>query len=165
MLERNAGCRVRAVVGMRVQDLDLDRRMAYLREKGDKRHFGFFTERTRCALYAWLGVRPDDRGHRLFLSLGSNGNGALSAQGIRQVLRRLKRKAGVKGPVNPHSFRHASSREYLKNGSDLASLADLLSHSDVRVTWQAYAVFTFDELKAAHERFSTVIQLARDYVS
>jgi len=84
---------------------------------------------------------------------------------VGEVPRRLRRNAGVDGAVNPHSFRHAFSREYLKNGGDLASLADLLGHSDVWVTWQAHAVFTFDELKAAHERLSTVIQLARDYVS
>ena len=80
------------------------------------------------------------------------------------MLKRLKRKSGVKGPVNPHSFRHGFAREYLTNGGNLASLADTLGHSDVRVTWASYAVFTFDELKAAHARYSPVAQLERDGV-
>lgn len=147
------------VVGLRVQDLDLERSMAYLREKGNKWHFGFFSEVTGSALSSWLEVRPIDRGERVFLGLGSNGNGVLSAQGVREVLRRLKNRAGVKGPVNPHSFRHAFAREYLKNGGDLATLADIMGHSDVKVTWQAYAVFTVEVLKAAHSRHSPVAVL------
>ena len=75
------------------------------------------------------------------------------------MLKRMKRKAGVKGPVNPHSFRHGFAREYLTNGGNLASLADTMGHSDVSVTWQAYAIFSPDELQKSHARFSPVAQM------
>ena len=78
------------------------------------------------------------------------------------MLKRLKRRTGVKGPVNPHSFRHGFARAYLSNGGNLASLADTLGHSDLSVTWQAYAIFTTDEFKTAHTRYSPVAQLERD---
>lgn len=77
------------------------------------------------------------------------------------MLRRLKKKSGVTGPVNPHSFRHGFAREYLTNGGNLASLADTLGHSDVHVTWQNYGIFTIDELKAEHAKYSPVAQLER----
>jgi site-specific recombinase XerD len=66
----------------------------------------------------------------------------MSTQTVSEVLRRLKEKVGVKGAINPHGFRHGFAREFLKNGGNLASLADIMGHSDISVTWQAYAVFT-----------------------
>jgi site-specific recombinase XerD len=143
---------------------DVEVEQVTLREKGDKVRYGFFSDLTRRALIAWLEVRPTDKGGGLFVNLGTRGDGQLTDQGVREMLKRLKRKSGVKGPVNPHSFRHGFAREYLTNGGNLASLADTLGHSDVKVTWASYAVFTFDELKAAHARYSPVARLERDGV-
>ena len=77
------------------------------------------------------------------------------------MLRRLARKAGITGPVNPHSFRHGFAREYLLSGGDLATLADLLGHSDVQVTWQSYAIFRTSELQAKHDKHSPIAQMGR----
>ena len=91
--------------------------------------------------------------------MGSTGADHLTTQGVREILRRLKGKVDVSGPINPHAWRHAFAREYLQNGGDLASLADYLGHSDVSVTHQAYAIFRTEELKAKHARLSPVAQL------
>lgn len=162
LLLADSGCRVGGLVGLEVEDVDLERCRMLLKEKGGKLRQGFFSDLTKLALVAWLAVRPADRGDRLFVSLGTRSDGHLTDQGVREMLKRLKRRAGVKGPVNPHSFRHGFAREYLSNGGNLASLADTLGHSNVNVTWQAYAVFTTDELKAAHARYSPVACLERD---
>ena len=164
LLLADSGCRVGGLVGLKVEDIDLELCRMVLKEKGGKLRQGFFSDLTKRALVAWLAVRPANRGDRLFVSLGTRSDGHLTDQGVREMLKRLKRKAGVKGPVNPHSFRHGFAREYLSNGGNLASLADTLGHSDVSVTWQAYAIFTTDELKAAHTRYSPVAQLERSSV-
>ena len=164
LLLADSGCRVGGLVRLEVEDVDLEHCRVALREKGDKVRFGFFSDVTMRALASWLDVRPTDKGSGLFVNLGTRGDGQLTDEGVREMLKRLKRKSGVKGPVNPHSFRHGFAREYLTNGGNLASLADTLGHSDVRVTWASYAVFTFDELKAAHARYSPVAQLERDGV-
>lgn len=164
LLLADSGCRVGGLVGLEVEDIDLERCRMLLKEKGGKLRSGFFSDLTKRALVAWLEVRPDNRGNRLFVSLGTRSDAHLTDQGVREMLKRLKRKAGVKGPVNPHSFRHGFAREYLSNGGNLASLADTLGHSNVNVTWQAYAIFTTDELKAAHERYSPVACLERSSV-
>lgn len=164
LLLADSGCRVGGLVGLEVEDVDLERSWMLLKEKGGKLRYGFFSDLTKHALFAWLEVRPSNRGNRLFVSLGTRSDTHLTDQGVREMLKRLKRKAGVKGPVNPHSFRHGFAREYLSNGGNLASLADTLGHSNVNVTWQAYAVFTTDELKAAHGRYSPVARLERNRV-
>lgn len=159
LLLADSAARVGGVVRLRLSDLDLEQQIAYLREKGGKGRCAFFSPLTRDALQAWLNVRPVDRGDRLFVNLGSRGNCSMTPQSVREVLRRLKRKAGVAGPVNPHSFRHAFAREYLSNGGDLASLADIMGHSDVRVTWMNYAIYRTEELKAKHAQLSPVARI------
>lgn len=162
LLLADSGCRVGGLVRLDVEDVDLERCSVVLREKGGKLRNGFFSDLTKRAIKAWLAVRPDNKGSRLFVNLGTRGDDFLTDQGVREMLKRLKHKAGVQGPVNPHSFRHGFAREYLSNGGNLASLADTLGHSDVKVTWQAYAVYTTDELKVAHERYSPVAQMERE---
>lgn len=129
----DTGCRVGGVAGLQVADVDLERGLARVTEKGDKTRLVPFSQFTRDALLAWLEVRPSE-GPWLFVNLGSRGQERLTADAIGEVLRRLKRRAGVKGPVNPHAFRHAFAREYLRAGGDLSTLADILGHSSVEVS-------------------------------
>lgn len=105
---------------------------------------------------AWLAVRPA-QASTLFCGL-SNQRAAtpLSMSGLQMILKRLKAKAGVTGRVNPHSFRHGFAREYLINGGDLATLAQIMGHSDVRVTASFYAIFTHRELQERHQQFSPI---------
>jgi len=59
-----------------------------------------------------------------------------------QILRRLARRAGVVGRVNPHAFRHASARESLLNGGDIGALSQILGLTQIVVTDQVCASFT-----------------------
>ncbi|HSN76988.1 MAG TPA: site-specific integrase, partial [Anaerolineae bacterium] len=99
--------------------------------------------------YVWAGVERSSKPY-------------LTTEGIRQVLKRLGKKAGVEGPVNPHSFRHGFAREYLLSGGDLATLADIMGHSDVQVTWSSYAIFRTAELAAKHAKHSPIARMGRE---
>jgi site-specific recombinase XerD len=158
LLLADTGIRVGGLVGLRVQDVDLERGLVTVTEKGNKTRLVPFTKPTSEALQAWLEMHPQ-KGPWLFVSLGSRAKGALSSNGVAQMLRRRAEQAGIEGRVNPHSFRHALAREYLMDGGDLASLSDLLGHSSVEVTKQSYAVFSVAELQEKHARHSPVARL------
>lgn len=155
----DTGCRVGGLCGLEVQDVDLDAGLALLMEKGEKARFAPFSRPTADAIRAWLAVRPEDAGPHLFVSLGNKAQGALTPNGVRQMLGRRARRAGVTGAVNPHAFRHGFAREFLMDGGDLATLADLLGHSSVEVTKASYAIFTVQELQEKHRRHSPVARL------
>ena len=156
----DTGCRVAGLAGLQVADLDMSKQLAKVIEKGSKTRKVPFSEPTRAALAAWLAIRPSETSH-VWTGAARSSKLYLDTEGIRQMLRRLARKAGITGPVNPHSFRHAFAREYLLSGGDLATLADLLGHSDVQVTWQSYAIFRTSELQAKHEKHSPIAQMGR----
>lgn len=73
---------------------------------------------------------------------------------MNQLLTRLKKQAGLTGHANPHSFRHGFAKDYLMNGGDLASLADLMGHESVETTESFYAVFEQADLRRKHDQFS-----------
>jgi integrase/recombinase XerD len=158
----DTGCRLGGLVGLRLADLDLARRAAVVTEKGDKSRDVYFQPITQQALARWLAVRPAGRSSRVFVQLHVDPGQALDKEGVDQILRRLKARAGIDGPVNAHSFRHAFAREYLSDGGDLATLSDLLGHSDITVTAMFYAVFLPSELQAKHDKHSPVNRLGRE---
>lgn len=103
-----------------------------------------------------LGVRPQQSDF-VFVTA----RGQMTVWGVGQLLRRLKKRAGIKGRVNPHSFRHSFAKRYLNNGGDLATLADILGHTDVMVTKKFYSIFTTDELKRKHKQHTPLLGILR----
>jgi site-specific recombinase XerD len=155
----DTGCRVGGLCRLRIEDLDFEAGLASVTEKRGKTRLVPFNPPTSAALQAWLEVRPGDRGPWVFVSLGNKAQGALSRNGVAQMLKRRARCAGVTGPVNPHAFRHAFARGFLLSGGDLAALSELMGHSGVEITKDYYAIFTIQELQEKHRRYSPVAQM------
>jgi site-specific recombinase XerD len=155
----DSGARVGGVCGLRVQDLDLDNGTAVVVEKGGRFRFIMFMQTTARAIRDWLVVRPKDKGDWLFVGLRDYDNDAVSPNSLRQMLSRRAERANVTGPCGPHSFRHGFAVSYLMAGGDLASLADILGHSNIMVTRQYYAVFTREQLRKKHAKHSPIAQI------
>jgi len=75
------------------------------------------------------------------------------------MLRRVGKRAGVSSSVNPHAFQHAFVGEFILNGGDIGTVSQILGHTQITVTKQFYAVWSMEELKREHDRFSPVSRL------
>jgi site-specific recombinase XerD len=152
----DTGCRVGGLASLTIQNLDLERGEALVTEKGKgggKARLVYFNGCARAALARWLKARPESKTDRVFVQK-FNKDKALQAGGVYQVLERLAKKSGVKGRFNPHSFRHAWAREALRNGANLADVAQVLGHEDEGVTLRFYGRWAQQELKERHSQFS-----------
>lgn len=161
MFLADTGCRAAGLLGLTLSDVDLTKRVAVLREKGDRERIVPFTTHTATAIREWLLHRP--RGaQQLFcgLKIGRHGS-EFTTNGLRLMLNRLKRKANIRGRVNPHSFRHAFARHYLSAGGDLATLSQILGHRDITTTANFYTRYSTEELAVTHSRFSPIGQMFR----
>lgn len=147
----DSGVRVSELCGMRLDELDLVVGSVRVIGKGDQERFAFLSKTTCEAIQSWISIRASTSPF-LFVSEQDR---PLQPNTVTQILRRLSKRAGVKGRCNAHSFRHAFAREYLTSGGDLASLSSILGHSDVRTT-MIYAQFTTAELRAKHAQHSPV---------
>ncbi len=76
------------------------------------------------------------------------------------MLRRVGKRAGGSGRVDPHAFQHAFVREFILNGGDIGTVSQILGHTQITVTKQFYAVWSTEELMGQHERFSPVARLS-----
>ena len=151
----DTGCRAEELCNLPFRDLALDSRRAYVYGKGKggkgKGRWIFFSKHTRSVLAAYLRerstIQPQDA---LFIGL----RGPLQYDGVYQLVKRVAEKAGVTKRHNPHSFRHAAARDWLQNGADLATVSQLLGHSDVGVTARYYGRWSISELSDWHNRVS-----------
>lgn len=149
----DTACRVATIPALTLAHLDMAGRRAYTVEKGSKARTLHFSQPTAAVLERWLEVRPRVS-EAVFTSMTTGR--PLTHDGVNQLMRRLARKAGVTGRVNPHSLRHAFAREYIKSGGDLATLAAILGHADASMTADYYAIFTDDELSDKHDSHSPI---------
>jgi len=80
--------------------------------------------------------------------------GRLTHSGVSQVIRRVLRAAGLRGPkLGAHTFRHTFATEYLRAGGNVFVLQRILGHSSVDVTG-IYIHLVRDDLAAHHEELS-----------
>lgn len=152
LLLADTGCRVGGLCGLTLEAVDLENRCASVVEKGQRGRRVYFTEMTAETLALYLSVRPVSQSDALFLSKSGT---ALTTNGVRLMLERVGRRAGVKGRCNAHSFRHAFARSFLRNGGNLAALGRILGHTPgSTVTARYYAVWDDRELQEYHDRYS-----------
>jgi site-specific recombinase XerD len=132
----DSGCRRTEVATMRVTDLDLDQQTATVTGKGDKQRTVVFSSRTAFALDRYLRTRDKHKAASLSnLWLGQHG--ALSVEGLAEVVARRSTRAGVyreidgqQRPINPHTFRHTFADRFLTNGGNEGDLMTLGGWSD-----------------------------------
>ncbi len=151
----DTGARSQGIRELTVGALDMEHRTAVVTEKGGKTRALPFTKVTAALLLRWIDVRQDVP--TLFYSTDTLE--PLTRSGLYQLFRRLARRAGVQGRFNPHSFRHALTMAYIKAGGDPVTLARILGHESVDTLARYYAVFTSEEIAAAHEKYSPAKKL------
>ena len=156
----STGCRVGGLVGAKIAQLhfDDDGATAQVVEKfrgGGKQRTVYLDDLAAIALEEWLEIRPKTHHDKIFATVEGEQRGEpMTTHAVRLMLNRLAKRAGITGKFNPHSFRHAAARRLLQNGASLDQTADILGHTDIRVTRKHYAIWTQNELRDAHKRFN-----------
>ncbi len=149
LLFLESGLRLAELVALTLDDIDLEKQRALVKEgkMGKGRLVGFGVQ-TKKALWRYLGLRSPTVDIRA-LWLTEEGK-SLGKQGIQEIIRRLKRDAGlqhVKGSV--HKLRHTFATTYLRHTKDMKGCRILLGHSTLAMT-ERYTQFidAEDALKA-----------------
>ncbi|MFN2543955.1 MAG: tyrosine recombinase, partial [Actinomycetota bacterium] len=131
-----AGLRVSELVGLDVDDVDLDEGSVRVIGKGSKERLVPLGRYARDAIRAYLsGGRPDlaSRSSRAALFLNQRG-GRLTRQGCDRILRGHVRRAGIAKRVSPHTLRHSFATHLLEGGADVRVVQELLGHASVATT-------------------------------
>jgi integrase/recombinase XerD len=148
------GLRVSELIGLRVDDLDMQVGIVTCFGKGSKERLVPLGEIALSWVRRYLAeVRPVMAGPRsrsvLFLS---RRGGHLSRMGLWGIVRRHAVTAGVERVLTPHVMRHSFATHLLEGGADLRAVQAMLGHADISTT-QIYTHVTRERLRQVYDRF------------
>ena len=151
-----AGLRISELVGLDVDDVDLDDGSVLVRlGKGSKSRrvpigraargaVGDYVAASRPTLVA----RAAGGGSRGALFLNARG-GRLSRQGCWKILKTHARRAGLGDRVSPHTLRHSFATHMLDAGADIRVVQELLGHASLATT-QVYTLVSDSQLREVY---------------
>lgn len=149
ILELLYGCgiRVSELVGLDLNDIELQAGWLRVLGKGNKERQVPITDRAVQAVERYLAVRQSAE-RALFLN--SRG-GRLGDREVRRLVKRCALLTMGDSTVHPHSFRHAYATHLLAEGADLRAIQELLGHARLTTT-QKYTQVTLKDLQAVYDR-------------
>jgi integrase/recombinase XerD len=146
-----AGLRISELVGLDVDDVDLEEGAVRVMGKGRKEREVPVGRYARDAVTSYLSAgrpilaRPKTRG-ALFLNTRG---GRLTRQSCDRILKTHARAAGLTRRITLHSLRHSFATHLLEGGADVRVVQELLGHASVATT-QIYTLVTREHLREVY---------------
>lgn len=136
----STGLRVSEVVSLKVSDIDFDHRRFEVIGKGNKQRMAFFDEVTEFHLQNYMRWRLKNEGKTLgeiqdesLFVVEKYPYYGIAQNGIRCLLKRLAKKAGVEN-VHPHRFRRTFATTALHRHMPIDKVQGVLGHVKVETT-------------------------------
>ena len=149
----SAGLRVSELVGINLNDLDLDDGLVRVRGKGKKERLAPLGSFAVSSLQSWLTKRqptPQEQGKAGAVFLNRFGN-RLTTRSVGRMLEKYLKETGLDLRTSPHTLRHSFATHLLNGGADIRSVQELLGHKSL-VTTQIYTHVSTAGLKQAYEK-------------
>ena len=146
------GLRVSELVGLKLEDVNLEAGFALVRGKGGKERMVPLGQSARdtTAIFLLDGRPALLRQRQSRFLFPTVRGGALTRQAFWKNLRRLGRKAGVQKRLSPHVLRHSFATHLLEHGADLRTIQALLGHADISTT-QIYTHVSRERLRRIYK--------------
>jgi integrase/recombinase XerD len=148
------GLRVSELVGLKLQDINLERGFLIVMGKGSKERAVPMGEVAAAAVRRYLesdrtallnGIDSD------FLFISSKRRG-ITRQMFWERIKLYALKAGIGTAISPHTLRHSFATHLLDNGADLRAVQAMLGHSDISTT-QIYTHVSMERLRKIHGKY------------
>ena len=144
-----SGIRVSELVNIKINDIETSERRIKILGKGSKERYVLYGSRCQELLSTYIKVRneflkyPND-----YLLLSLTGR-KLNPREVRNIINRIKIKAGVDISISPHTFRHTFATHMLNEGADIRAVQELLGHENLSTT-TIYTHLTNEKLRRTY---------------
>ena len=156
----DTGARAQEVCDLNLDDVEMNTGKLLIREgKGRKPRFVFLSKKSLKALRAYLRIREDHEDLALFVSKTME---RLTYDGLRQIIKRHSKIAGLKKVPTLHDFRRQFALSMLNNGADIFSLQKLMGHQDISIL-RRYLAQSTEDIRIAHLNNSPVENYSWSY--
>ena len=149
----SAGLRVSELVGINLNDLDLEDGLVRVRGKGKKERLAPLGSYAVKAIERWLKKREPTKQNQardgaVFLNKFGN---RLTTRSVGRMLEKYLKQTGLDLRTSPHTLRDSFATHLLNGGADIRSVQELLGHKSL-VTTQIYTHVSTAGLKKAYEK-------------
>jgi integrase/recombinase XerC len=166
-----SGLRLSELVGLDLDDVNLNGRMVRVLGKGRKERIVPFNHSAETAIRAWLNdhgnwgqtpvarppARQAKRGQtpvrnrtRVPVFLNYQG-GRLSTRSVDRIVRKYVAACSTRFGISPHALRHSFATHLLERGADLRAIQELLGHARLSTT-QRYTHVNAAQLMDAYRK-------------
>jgi integrase/recombinase XerC len=151
-----SGLRVRELVGLNDENLDMAQQLVRVFGKGRKQRIVPFGEFAARALTAYveerdsegLDLSEEDGQTPVFVSV--NGR-RLNARDVQRLVEKTRLGLPSGRRLTAHTLRHSFATHLLENGADLRAIQELLGHSSLATT-QKYTHVSLEHLRAEYDK-------------
>lgn len=148
------GLRVSELIGLNLDDLDLEQELVRVRGKGRRERLAPIGSMASAWLGRWLAVRQPKTTTEKGVFLNRYGT-RLTTRSVGRLLEEHLVGLGLSPDASPHTLRHSFATHLLDRGADLRSVQELLGHRKLTTT-QIYTHVTQERLldvyQEAHPR-------------
>jgi integrase/recombinase XerC len=148
------GIRVSELVGLNLENLELDNDELNIFGKGSKERIVILGSTAKKALVNYLTkIRPRLLSGQLNKAVFLNKNGTrITQRSIERNLVNYAQASGLHNKITPHTIRHSFATHLLEGGADLRTVQELLGHSSLSTT-QIYTHVTKDRIKKVFAQY------------
>ncbi len=147
----SSGLRLSELVGLDLNDVNLQAGEAQVTGKGRKTRIVPVGQQAQAALSAWLPQRQAlarDNTAALFISQRGS---RLTPRSVQLRLDRWALQAGLGQHVHPHMLRHAFATHVLQSSGDLRAVQEMLGHASISTT-QVYTHLDWQHLAKVYDQ-------------
>lgn len=144
----STGCRVSELINLKIDDINWITREVKIFGKGQKHRVSYLNAKALIALHEYLKSRTHSSP---YLFCNDRGGGSMTKSNIERIIRIISENAGLKDKhITPHTMRHTTATQALKNGMPIQDIQKLLGHENVATT-MIYAKTSLDEVRSKHQ--------------
>lgn len=137
------GLRVNEIIDLKDTDIDWDNGRLHVRKSGAAMERVLWVDEAEISLLRkWRELKAIHSEHFFSTLDGSR----LKDRYIREMVKRLARKAGINKDVYPHLLRYTFAVDLIRETKDIHILQEALGHREVYAT-QIYSKLLFEEIK------------------
>ncbi len=150
----SSGLRISELIGLNLQDLNLNMNTIRVMGKGNKERIipigDYATKYLKIYIEEYRQLFQKKRINDI-LFLSSRGE-KMSRQSFFKIIKKIALEKNIQTDFSPHTLRHSFATHMIENGADLRSIQELLGHSNISTT-QIYTHISNHILKENYNEF------------
>ncbi len=149
----SAGLRVAELVGLNIDDMDLEGGTITVRGKGKRERLAILGDPAVAAIRTWLDRRGavSQRAAKQPAVFLNRRGGRLTTRSVGRLLEKYLAATGLDPQTSPHTLRHSFATHLLDAGADIRGVQELLGHKSLSTT-QIYTHVSTQRLQDSYQK-------------